>query len=84
MSNLEKGQIPGLAETVADQPALRNVFDMLPGQDRKSMTPEEFQAVIEVFVMLAKARDDRAREKRGRPGGTLEPNINGVSASDRV
>ena len=81
MSTLKEGQILKLNEQSADGPFLRNVFDMLPGQDRKSMTPEEFQAAVEGFAMLAKARDDQLRERKsGRPSRTLEPNIDGVSA----
>ena len=81
MSTLKEGQILKLNEQSADGPVLRDVFDILPGQDRKSMTSEEFQATVEVFAMLAKARDDLLRERKsGRPGRTLEPDINGVSA----
>lgn len=81
MSTLKENGILQLHEHSADRPSLQDVFDILPGQDRKSMTPEEFQAAVEVFAMLAKARDDQLREKKsGRPDRTLEPDMNGVSA----
>lgn len=49
----------GSPRSEAECLAIQDVFDMLPGQGRKDMTVEEFQAAMEVFAMLAQARDQK-------------------------